>query len=135
MSMIAALIRHRREILLFDAITCLGFGLGCLVLAGAIETHLAIPSGWSLSAGLICIGFGLFVLLVARRDSPPPMAMWLVILGNLGWALASFASLAGGWLEPNGLGVVFVIVQGVFVLALGEAQLLALRAGQRPAAA
>jgi hypothetical protein len=71
-----------------------------------------------MSAGLSLFPIAAFITLVASRTPSWPLGVWLVILGNAGWVLASVWLLAGGAIRPNALGVAFVLVQAVAVALL-----------------
>lgn len=122
---------YLKPLLLFDAATCLVFGVGCLALSGPIESYLAIPVIWSQAGGAICLAAAGLMLLVASRHPIPAAGVWLIVGLNMAWGLASVASVLGGWLVPNMLGKSFVIGQGLAVLVLADLQLLAQRGRAR----
>jgi hypothetical protein len=118
---------YLKPLLLFDAATCLVFGLGCLALSGPIENHLAVPVLWSKAGGAICLAAAGLMLVVASRVPVPAGGVWLIIGLNVVWGIASVASVLGGWLVPNMLGKSVVIGQGLAVLALADLQFMAQR--------
>jgi len=54
----------------------------------------------------------------------------VVVIGNLGWAVACVGLLASGIVSPNVLSVAFVIVQAVAVLVFAAMEYSGLRASQ-----
>ena len=107
-----------RAMLRVDAATCVATGLlmaaGSSLLAGLTQ----IPPSLLMSAGLSLFPIAAFITLVASRTPAWPLGVWLVILANAGWVLASVWLLAGGAIRPNALGVAFVLVQAVAVALL-----------------
>lgn len=122
-----------RGILAFDAATCLAMGLLCAVGAGWLQDLLAIQTGVLRGAGVALLGCAAFIGWIASRAQPPRALVWLVIAGNVLWAVESAISLMSGWLQPNGLGMAFVIAQAAAVALIAEVEFMALR--RQPAAA
>jgi hypothetical protein len=122
-----------RRILGFDALTCLAMGLLCLAGAAWLEGQLAIPAGILRGSGLLMLGCAAFIGWLASRTSPPRPLVWLVIAGNVLWALESLIALMSGWLQPNAAGTAFVIGQALAVLAIAELEYIALRRQPRAA--
>ncbi|MCA0401542.1 MAG: hypothetical protein LCH38_12085 [Proteobacteria bacterium] len=123
--------RYLRSILWLDAFTCLGFGLACLVFAAPISALTDVPARWLVGGGAICLlAAMLIVFAVTRREISPPLVMTISAI-NLIWALASFLCVALGWIEPNMIGKIAVIGQGIIVLAVADAQYLGAKARAR----
>lgn len=110
-----------RTILKLDAASCLGMGAVVLLAAGALEAPFGIDSALLQAAAAPLIPLGLFILWLGNRREAPAALVWLVILGNLGWAAAS-AVLVAGLAAITAPGAAFVAGQaiGVLVLALLE---------------
>lgn len=116
-----------RQALLLDAGAS---GLMGIVMAAApsfVGRLLNLPSGFVLGIGLFFVVFAA-TLLVLRRY-PLPALIWLVILGNAAWGVASIAVLFTDLLAPNMLGVAVIVFQAVAVLVFAELEYL----GQRRA--
>ena len=116
-----------RQALLLDAGAS---GLMGIVMATApsfVGRLLNLPSGFVLGIGLFFVVFAA-TLLVLRRY-PLPALIWLVILGNAAWGVASIAVLFTDLLAPNMLGVAVIVFQAVAVLVFAELEYL----GQRRA--
>jgi len=106
------------KILAFDAFTCALMGM-VLVLAGpALATLLALPQDLLLYAGYLLLPIAAFMAAMAWR--PVPAGVWLIILGNLAWVLASAIVLFTT--GPNAFGAVFLVLQALAVALLGLAE-------------
>ena len=116
------------KILAFDALTCALMGAVLSLAAPALSTLLALPQDLLFYAGLLLFPIAAFMAILALQDRPSPAGVWLIILGNAGWVLASLAVLAMP--TPNMLGILFVLLQAAVValLALAEYRALAPRA-------
>jgi hypothetical protein len=116
-----------RNVLLVDAITCVATGalmtLGADLVAGLTQ----LPKGLLTSAGLSLFPIAAFMAFVATRRPPPRPGVWLVIIGNVGWVLASVLLLLSGAIAPNGLGYAFVTMQAIAVALLAELEFMGLR--------
>jgi hypothetical protein len=113
------------RILLIDAATCAAMG-GLLILgAGPIAGLTAMPEPLLFWAGVLLIPVAAYMALVARRATDSGAAVWLAILGNLGWVAASLALFA--FVAPNALGAILVLGQAAVVAALAWAEFTAWR--------
>src|SRR5665811_2186054 len=54
----------------------------------------------------------------------PHQAVWPVVAANFAWAAGCVAVLLSGQVEPNGLGVAFILVQAVAVLIFADLQVV-----------
>lgn len=116
-----------QNILLLDAATCLAMG-AMLGLAAPLAGELTnLPAGFLRVVGLALIPVGLFILATARGNPPNRALVWVVVLGNAGWVLASLALLVVDALAPNGLGIAFILAQAVVVAIFAEVEFLNLR--------
>ena len=78
-----------RTILKLDAASCLGMAALTLPAAGALQFPLGIGSSLLQAAAAALVPIGLFMLWLGSRREAPAAYVWLVILGNLGWTIAS----------------------------------------------
>lgn len=115
-----------RRILMLDAATCFAMGF-VMTLATEMTTELtALPTGLLSAAGASLFPIALFMAWVATRKPIPAVGVWLVILGNVGWAIGSLVLLTG--LVPfNPLGAGFVTMQGLAVAGLAALEFMGLR--------
>jgi len=116
-----------RSLLFIDAATCATMGLALDLAAAPIAALTGLPQPLLLYAGLSLLPIAAFLALVALRPAQQPAGGWLVIAGNAGWVIASLVLIAAGWVQPNGLGVAFVLVQALAVAGLTLLELAALR--------
>lgn len=115
---------HR--VLLLDAITCVVTGLAMTLGADLTTQFTALPSGLLTTAGASLFPIAFFMAWVATRKPIPAAGVWLVILGNVGWALGSLALLSG-IVSFNALGAGFVTMQALAVAGLGALEFVGLR--------
>ena len=115
-----------RTVLKLDSASCLGTAALVLPAAAALQQPLGIEASLLQAAAAPLIPIGLFMLWLGTRREANPAFVWLVILGNIGWAAGSLlaaASLAG--ITP--LGQLAVAGQGLAVLGLAAAEWAGLR--------
>lgn len=116
-----------RTVLKIDAASCLGMAALVLPMAGALQGPFGIEANALAAATASLIPIGLFILWLGTRREPAVGLVWLVIAGNVGWAVASLIaamSLPG----ITALGQAAVAGQGLAVLALALAEYAGLRA-------
>jgi hypothetical protein len=120
------------KVLDLDAVTCALMGVALTLAAAPLSELLALPQSLLFYAGCLLFPIAAFMAVLARQAMPSPAGVWLVILGNAGWIVASIAVLAVA--GPNMLGVGFLVMQAlvVAVLALAEFNALARRPATRP---
>ena len=118
-----------RTILKLDAASCLGMAALTLPAAGALQLPLGIGSSLLQAAAAALVPIGLFMLWLGSRREAPAAYVWLVILGNLGWTIATLfaASTIPG---ITSLGQVAVTGQALAVLVLALAEWFGLRQSQ-----
>ncbi len=111
-------------LLAIDATTCGAMGALLMAAAGPIGALTALPAPFLFWAGAILLPIAAFMALSARAHPVPRGAAGLVVLGNIGWVIASLLLPALGWVAPNILGWIFLSAQAavVAVLATLEAQ-------------
>jgi hypothetical protein len=121
-----------QTILWIDAATCLA--AGTLMAAGATPiAHLtAIPAPLLFWAGLCLFPVAALMGLVARQFPPSRPMVWLIILGNAAWVLASLAVI--GIVTPNVLGIIFILAQAAVVSLLTWLEFSSAQRGETAAA-
>ncbi len=116
-----------RAVLQIDAVTCVATGLlmtaGSSVVAGLTQ----IPSSVLLTAGASLFPIAAFMAFASGRAAGWPAGVWLIILGNIGWVLASVGLLVTGAIKPNALGVAFVLFQAGAVAVLAALEYMGLQ--------
>lgn len=122
-----------RTVLRIDAATCVVTGLLMTAGSGLVADLTQIPANLLMSAGLSLFPIAAFIAFVASRAPIWPLGVWLVVVGNVGWVLASLWLLAGGAITPNILGFVFVVMQAAVVAVLATLESVGLRRQQSAA--
>jgi CHASE2 domain-containing sensor protein len=120
-----------RRVLGLDAVASGGVGLLMGFGPALLADLLQLDPGVTRPAGLFLIGWALAVAALALRPSPAKPLVLAVIAVNILWVIESGLSLALGWVQPNALGVAFVVAQAAAVAGFAGLQLYALRPAQR----
>ncbi len=102
--------------------------MGVLLAAapGLVSSITALPETLLFYAGALLIPIGLFMAAIALWWLGSAGAVWLIIVGNIGWVIASLTLLA--IVAPNKPGVAFVLAQALVVAVLAWFEYRALRA-------
>lgn len=114
--------------LFVDALGSGGMALLQLALTAWLAQQLQLPQALLLGTGWFMLGYAGLTAWMGRAPRLPLALVRLVIFGNVGWALAAAALVLGGVLAPSPLGLAFVGVHAVSVLAFAALQGLGLRA-------
>ena len=114
-----------RRMLIADAAISGATGLALIIGAGPLEPLLNVPAALLRMTGAILIPFAAMVLFFAAAISHS--RVWTVIVINAAWVAASVLVLFSGWIQPNALGIAFVLFQAAVVAVLAELQFTALR--------
>lgn len=116
-----------RFALRLDAVASAGVGaLTCLGLQ-PLHALLGAPPAWVLAAGLFMLAYGLAIGWLSTRQRLDTRLLWVVIVGNLAWAVDSVLLAASGWISPQTLGLALLLGQAVAVAVFAELQYLGLR--------
>ncbi len=110
-----------RTVLKLDAASCLAMAAIFTPLSGMLSRPLGVDAAALAGAAASLIPIGLFILWLGTRREAPTALVAIVILGNIGWAVASFAA-AGSVPAITFLGQAVVAGQGLAVLALAIAE-------------
>jgi CHASE2 domain-containing sensor protein len=110
-----------------DAVASGVLGALLVVTSGATGRLLDLPAALLLDAGIVMLAWAAITGWLGTRAVVPRRGAVAAIVVNLLWAIDSVALLVTGWVEPNGLGVAFVVVQALAVLGLAELQYQGLR--------
>src|SRR3954451_6834673 len=69
--------------------------------ASALASLLSLPQALLRETGLFLVAYAALVGWLGTRPSIPRPLVWIVVAGNVAWALASVALLFTGWVAPN----------------------------------
>lgn len=119
-----------RQALVTDAVVSGLVGVLSLVGARWLDSRLDLPAALLAGSGAIMVVYAAGLLMLGSRERIPANGARIVVAGNLVWAVACVALLAGGWIEPNPGGLAFVLAQIVAVVVFAEMQAMALRNGR-----
>lgn len=108
---------------IFSGVSALMLVLG----AGILAPLTNLPESFLRDTGLVLVIFVLGVGYLASREMMPKLAVWAVIAVNAVWTIDSLALLASGWVSPNLLGQVFIVMQAIAVGVFAELEFIGLR--------
>lgn len=120
-----------RRVLGLDAVASGATGLLMAFGSGFLADFLNLTPGVTQPAGLFLIAWAAGVAALALRPNPPRPLVMAVIAVNALWVIESVMVLALGWLQPNALGVAFVLAQAAAVAGFAGLQAFALRPPRR----
>lgn len=107
-----------KTILLLDSATCLLMGAVLTAGSGFVSGITALPQTPLFYSGVLLAPIGLFMAATAQLWLGSAAAVWLIIVGNAGWVIASLVLLT--IVISNGLGVAFVLAQVLVVAVLAR---------------
>ncbi|HEX6218123.1 MAG TPA: hypothetical protein VFZ35_02480 [Sphingomicrobium sp.] len=123
-----------RTVLKLDAASCLGMAAIVLAASNPLSAAMGVDPVVLRGAAVSLVPIGLFILWLGTRREAPAAFAWLVILGNIGWAVVSVATaveLPG--ITP--LGSALVAGQGLAVVGLAVLEWIGVRQSAALAAA
>ena len=99
----------------------MGFG------AGLLGPFLSLPVPLLFWAGVVLLPFVALLVAVAWRDRASRAVLFDIVLLNAAWVIVSFTILVAGVVEPNMLGLAFMVAQALAVTLFALLQVSALR--------
>ncbi|GAA3390824.1 hypothetical protein [Cryptosporangium minutisporangium] len=121
--------RLLRLALRIDGVASGALGVGLLALAGVAEDRLGASTALTVSVGIFLVLFGAALVLLAARPRIPPAAVWVIIIGNLGWVAESVILAVSD--DLTGLGVALTLAQAAAVLVFADLEYAGLRRAMR----
>lgn len=119
--------RFLRGALIADGVASAASGLLMFAGASALDATLGLPTALLFYAGLALLPYAALVAFLGSRASLPRWAVWAVIVGNAAWAAESVLLVLSSWVDPTGLGYVFVLAQAAVVALFAELQFIGLK--------
>ena len=119
--------RFLPRVLFLDAVTCAGAGLIQVFGGDALAGLLQLPQMLLLETGLFLVAYAAALVWLATRQALPRKGIAVIAVGNLGWAIACIALMAGPWLNPGTFGMVWIGIQAAASLLMADLQWLGLR--------
>jgi hypothetical protein len=99
-----------------------------LAAAGAVlDELLGIPAATLVPVGVFLVVYAAALWYIGSRPQVSRPAVWVVVVGNLGWVAASVVAAAAGWWSPTALGTVVLLAQAAAVALFAELQFTGLR--------
>jgi hypothetical protein len=95
--------------------------------AGLLAPFLSLPVPLLFWAGVVLLPFVALLFAVARRKRASRAVLFDIVLLNTAWVIASFAILVAGVVEPNMVGLAFIVAQALAVTLFALLQVSALR--------
>lgn len=105
-----------RGVLLADAVVSGAVALLQLALTGLLVELFYLPSSLLMGTGAFLMAYVVLLIVLARSVRVWPALIWIVVVGNVAWALGCVGLMVGAKLNPSPLGVAFLAVQAVAVL-------------------
>jgi len=103
------------QVLRVDAFTCAAMGLLLVAAATPMSALLGLPAQLLFWAGVVLFPCAVLMFVAAKRPRFAGL-VWVIVLGNLAWIVAS--AVVGLAFNPTPLGLAFVVVQAAVVAVL-----------------
>lgn len=116
-----------RPVLRLDAAASGALGVAATAGAGVLDTLLGLPADLLRGVGVFLAVYAVGLVVLAARPRIPRPAVWVVVLGNSAWVLASLGLAVGLWSTMTVLGLVVVLAQAGAVAVFADLQYAALR--------
>lgn len=123
-----------RNTLLADAAMGATASAATIFGSGILAPLLSLPSALLFWAGVALIPYVVFLLVLARSEQIAPVWLREIVFLNWLWVAASVGILLFAPIEPNMLGVAFILAQAVAVAAFAWLEALPLRERHEAAA-
>jgi hypothetical protein len=121
--------------LCIDAAGSAALGIMQLALPTQLGQTLQLPLPLLQESGLFCVAYALLLLALASRRQLPLWTIQVIIVGNIGWALACLVLAAAPVLAPSGAGMAYLAFQAIAVLLFAALEYAGLKASAPQAAA
>ena len=120
--------RLLKTMLLADAVVSGAVALLQLSAAGWLASFLELPRALLVETGVFLVAYVALLLVLASRAQVWSGLVWLVVLGNLGWAVGCIALLASNAMSPNALGALFLVLHALTVVLFANFEFVGLKA-------
>ncbi|NUO78298.1 MAG: hypothetical protein HOQ32_20090 [Lysobacter sp.] len=120
-----------RRAIQLDAVATAAMAALLIAAVAPLSQWLHLPQNLLLGAGLVLVPYVAYLGWLLSRERISNAQVWSVIAINACWVIDSAIVLVAGWVQPNDLGMAFVIVQAVAVAAFAELQYFGLRRQER----
>jgi hypothetical protein len=130
------IVDHDRPLRLSLGLDALATGaVGLLAVVGApfLGSSLGTPATLLAPVGVFLLGYAAMIGIVGTRSHVRRAAVWVAVVLNLAWVVASVAIVAAGPFALTAPGAAIILVQAVAVAIFAEWQFFALRRSRRGA--
>ena len=115
-----------QRVLLADALTSILVAALQLALTRSLADLLKLPHALLFETGVFLVGYALLLAWLARGKPVPALLLWILVVGNAGWALGCAAVAA---IEGAGVpGLAYLAVQALTVLVFAGLEFAGIRA-------
>lgn len=114
--------------LIADAAACAPLALLQVAMPDLLAGQLAMPRALLTGTGIFLLAYTLLLIVLANSKNIWKGLIDLIIVGNVGWAVGCVALLAAAPFTPSGLGIGYLALQALAVLALAGAEFAGLKA-------
>ena len=125
--------RFLKLVLTADALSCLGMGAALMAAAAPLAELFGLADSLMFGAGLALLPIGLFILVVARRETIAPIFIYAIVAGNALWVVESLM-LAANAPRITIIGTAFVLAQAAIVAILTALETTGVMRAQRACA-
>jgi hypothetical protein len=119
--------RLLRLALRIDATASGALGVVGVAAAPLLSDLLGPPAPLLFGVGVFFVVFALSLVVLAARPVIPRPAVWVVVIGNSAWVVASVVATVPGWDALTALGVGVVLAQALAVAVFADLEWLGLR--------
>ncbi|MCU7370563.1 hypothetical protein PEC18_06650 [Paucibacter sp. O1-1] len=113
--------------LLADAVVSGSIAAAQLLFAAPMAGLLGLPKPLLLESGLFLVFYVALLLLMASRGRLWSALVGVVVVGNIGWALACIALALSGAVAPTGWGLAYLALHAFGVLGFAALEWIGLR--------
>lgn len=120
-----------KQVLSVDSAVSLVCGALHVGASNSLQGLTGISSGLYQATGLFLLVFGVLVGLLAWLERPPSPLVWLLIAGNLAWALASAALVFQPMGNYTAMGLSYLVVNALWVVLMASLEFVGLQRRDR----
>ena len=114
-----------QRVLLADALTSILVAALQLALTRPLANLLGLSQELLFEPGVFLAGYALLLAWLARGKPVPALLLWILVIGNAGWALG--CALVAAMEGPNVLGLAYLAIQALTVLVFAGRELAGIR--------
>lgn len=116
-----------RLALRLDGVISFAAGLATSIRYASLEGVLGAPAGVILAVGVFMLAYGAAICWLSARTRIDQRLVWIVVIGNLIWAIDSVLLAGSDWIAPTALGIALILGQAALVAGFSALQYLGLR--------